>query len=158
MAGLRPENPLIVQEDHTVLVEVDSPRYDDARDRLARFAELVKSPEHVHTYRITPLSIWNACAASTTSEEIIAALEDFSKYPVPEHVAAQIGEFASRYGRLRLKRGPEGLVLSGMRVESTSGYGRIDRLAMESLKKWRFISLEGTGTQWGVIFFRFVMD
>ena len=112
MTGLHPENPLIVQGDHTVLVEVDSPRYEAARDRLARFAELVKSPEHVHTYRITPLSIWNACAASTTPKEIITALEEFSKYPVPEHVTAQIGEFASRYGRLRLKRGPEGLVLS----------------------------------------------
>jgi hypothetical protein len=59
--------PLIVQGDLTVLVEVDSPGYGEARDRLVRFAELVKSPEHIHTYRITPLSIWNACAAGCTS-------------------------------------------------------------------------------------------
>ena len=63
MSGYQPENPLIVQGDHTVLVEVDSPRYVEARDHLARFAELIKSPEHIHTYRITPLSIWNAAAA-----------------------------------------------------------------------------------------------
>ncbi|HEV7587231.1 MAG TPA: helicase-associated domain-containing protein [Longimicrobium sp.] len=63
MTTHRPENPLIVQGDQSVLAEVASPRFAEARDRLARFAELVKSPEHVHTYRITPLSVWNACAA-----------------------------------------------------------------------------------------------
>ena len=107
----RPENPLIVQGDHTVLVEVDSPRYEAARDGLARFAELVKSPEHVHTYRITPLSIWNACAAGVTTGEIVQTLQEFSKYDVPQHVAAGIQDFASRYGRLQLQRAPEGLVL-----------------------------------------------
>ena len=62
MANCRADNPLIVQGDHTILVEVASPRYEEARDGLARFAELVKAPEHVHTYRVTPLSVWNACA------------------------------------------------------------------------------------------------
>ena len=66
-----PENPLIVQGDHTILVEVDSPHYMEVRDRLLRFAELVKSPEHVHTYRVTPLSVWNACAAGVPLIEII---------------------------------------------------------------------------------------
>ena len=60
MADFHPDNPLIVQGDHTILVEVASPRYIEARDRLVGFAELVKAPEHVHTYRVTPLSIWNA--------------------------------------------------------------------------------------------------
>jgi DNA excision repair protein ERCC-3 len=60
MASSQAENPLIVQGDHTILVEVASPRYIEARDRLVGFAELVKAPEHVHTYRVTPLSIWNA--------------------------------------------------------------------------------------------------
>ncbi len=63
MTTYEPANPLIVQSDHSVLVEVDSPRYEAARNELVRFAELVKSPEHIHTYRITPLSIWNARAA-----------------------------------------------------------------------------------------------
>jgi len=108
----RPENPLIVQGDHTVLVEVDSPRYAEARDELVRFAELVKSPEHVHTYRITPLSIWNACAAGVRPDKIAAALDEFSKYEVPAHVATEVRDYASRYGRLRLVRGTDGLILS----------------------------------------------
>lgn len=105
------ENPLIVQSDHTVLVEVDSPRYADARNELVRFAELVKSPEHIHTYRITPLSIWNACAAGVAAEAIIAALGEYAKYPVPEHVNVEIRDFAARYGRLRIESDSEGLIL-----------------------------------------------
>jgi DNA excision repair protein ERCC-3 len=112
MTTYRPDNPLIVQGDHTVLVEVDSPRYTAARDELARFAELIKSPEHIHTYRITPLSIWNACAAGVVPAEIVRALGEFSKYEVPQHVAVEIREYASRYGRLRLGRDEAGLVLS----------------------------------------------
>ncbi|MCK4305002.1 MAG: helicase-associated domain-containing protein, partial [Candidatus Eisenbacteria sp.] len=105
-------NPLIVQGDHTVLVEVDSPRYAAARNELVRFAELIKSPEHIHTYRITPLSIWNARAAGVTPDEILAALHGFSKYPVPAHVDVEIRDYAARYGRLRLLRDTEGLILS----------------------------------------------
>ena len=112
MQQVRPDNPLIVQGDHTVLVEVDSPRYADARDCLARFAELVKSPEHIHTYRVTPLSIWNACAAGVEPEWIVASLHEFAKYPVPGHVAVEIRDQASRYGRLKLTRDANGLVLS----------------------------------------------
>ena len=111
MSTHHPANPLIVQGDHTVLVEVDSPRYEAARDGLARFAELIKSPEHIHTYRITPLSIWNACAAGIGTAEIVETLQEFSKYDVPQHVAVEIREYASRYGRLRLERDETGLIL-----------------------------------------------
>jgi len=107
-----PSNPLIVQSDHTVLVEVDSPLYVDARNALVRFAELIKSPEHIHTYRVTPLSIWNACASGVTDDEIVDILIRYSKYPVPEHVAVQIRDFAARYGRLRLVRDPRGILLT----------------------------------------------
>jgi DNA excision repair protein ERCC-3 len=114
MNGFRPENPLIVQGDQTVLAETASPRYGEARERLARFAELVKSPEHVHTYRVTPLSVWNACASGTRPDEIVEALREYSKYPVPPNVEAAVRDAASRYGRLRLARGEDGeLVLSG---------------------------------------------
>ena len=99
---VRPDNPLIVQSDHTVLLEVDGPRYPDARDALAPFAELVKSPEHIHTYRITPLSIWNAAAAGHTPQEMVFALTSFAKYPVPQNVIRDIEDYASRYGRVRL--------------------------------------------------------
>jgi DNA excision repair protein ERCC-3 len=114
MASSQLENPLIVQGDHTILVEVASPRYLEARDRLAGFAELVKAPEHVHTYRVTPLSVWNACAAGVTTAEIVETLREFSKYPVPAHVMVGIRDYASRYGRLRLTRDPRGLVLSAL--------------------------------------------
>ena len=83
MSDYDPSNPLIVQGDHSVLVEVDSPRYEEARDGLVRFAELIKSPEHIHTYRVTPLSIWNACAAGVAADEIVDVLVRYSKYPVP---------------------------------------------------------------------------
>jgi DNA excision repair protein ERCC-3 len=114
MTAGQPDNPLIVQGDHTILVEVASPRYLEARDALARFAELVKAPEHVHTYRVTPLSVWNACAAGCSAEEITGTLREFSKYPVPEHVSVEIRDYASRYGRLRLFRDERGLVLSAL--------------------------------------------
>src|SRR5450631_3156772 len=112
MPAYKPENPLIVQGDHTILAEVASPHYAAARDGLSRFAELVKAPEHVHSYRVTPLSIWNACAAGVTTEEIAETLHSFSKYAVPEHVLIEIRDFASRYGRLKLLRDERGLVLA----------------------------------------------
>ncbi|MGD9161107.1 MAG: DEAD/DEAH box helicase [Desulfobacteraceae bacterium] len=112
MTTYEPSNPLIVQSDHTVLVEVDSPRYAEARNELVRFAELVKSPEHIHTYRITPLSIWNARAAGISADEIGEALCRFSKYQVPEHVLVEIHDFASRFGLLRILPDSRGLMLS----------------------------------------------
>ena len=104
MSEFHPENPLIVQGDHTILVEVDNPLYAEARDALARFAELVKSPEHIHTYRVTPLSIWNACAVGDTAETIVGTLRRLSKYPLPGHVGASVRDFAARYGCLKLTR------------------------------------------------------
>jgi len=104
VADFHPDNPLIVQGDHTVLVEVDNPLYAEARDALARFAELVKSPEHIHTYRVTPLSIWNACAVGETADSIVGALRRLSKYPLPGHVGASVRDFAARYGCLKLTR------------------------------------------------------
>ena len=112
MTDFNPANPLIVQGDHTILVEVNSPRYEAARNELVRFAELVKSPEHIHTYRVTPLSIWNARAAGIPATKITEALCEFAKYPVPEHVLVGIDDFASRFGRLKLRRNGKGLELS----------------------------------------------
>ncbi len=101
-------NPIVVQSDKTVLLEVNNPLYAEARDFLARFAELDKSPEYVHTYRITPLSLWNAAAAGMTAEEIIAGLDRLAKYPVPDNVRVDIVDAISRYGRLKLVRGEDG--------------------------------------------------
>ncbi|MCL6512644.1 MAG: DEAD/DEAH box helicase, partial [Anaerolineae bacterium] len=102
MHSYKPENPLIVQSDRSVLLEVDNPRYTEARDALARFAELEKSPEYVHTYRISPLSLWNAAAAGLTADAILADLEQYSKYPLPDNVKVDIRDAVGRYGRVKL--------------------------------------------------------
>jgi DNA excision repair protein ERCC-3 len=99
-----PSNPLIVQGDRTILVEVDNPKYAEARDRLAPFAELEKSPEHIHTYRLTPLSLWNAAAAGHTAEQMVEVLRAFSKFPLPTNLPIDIAETVSRYGRVKLER------------------------------------------------------
>src|ERR1700736_1471540 len=96
--------PLIVQSDRTLLLETAHPDAADCRAVLARFAELERSPEHFHTYRLTPLSLWNARAAGMSAGEMVEALTRFSRYPVPQPVTAEIVEQAARYGRLRLER------------------------------------------------------
>jgi DNA excision repair protein ERCC-3 len=106
-----PANPLIVQGDRSILVEVDNPRYAEARDALAPFAELEKSPEHIHTYRLTPLSLWNAAAAGMTADQMIEALRQFSRFPLPTNLAADISEVVSRYGRVKLERAGDNLRL-----------------------------------------------
>ena len=106
-----PENPLIVQSDLTILVEVNGPQYEAARDVLARFAELEKSPEHIHTYRITPLSLWNAAASGLSAGEIHETLEKFSKYDIPQNVSIEITEIIGRYGRLELIKKGKRLIL-----------------------------------------------
>ena len=82
-----PANPLIVQGDRTVLLEVDNPLYTEARDCLAPFAELEKSPEHIHTYRLSNLSLWNAAAAGMSADAMIDVLRRYSKFPLPSNLA-----------------------------------------------------------------------
>ncbi len=99
-----PGNPCIVQSDRTVMVEVDHPRYAAARDALAAFAELEKSPEHLHTYRITNLSLWNAAAAGMTAAQVLEALRRYTKFPLPPNLPVDITQTMARYGRIRLER------------------------------------------------------
>ena len=104
--------PLIVQSDKTVLLEVDNPEADAARAALAPFAELERAPEHVHTYRITPLALWNARAAGHDAEQVVDVLERFSKFPVPQPLLIDVAETMDRYGRLSLTKHPaHGLIL-----------------------------------------------
>jgi DNA excision repair protein ERCC-3 len=98
------DKPLVVQSDRTLLLEVEHPLYAEARDALAPFAELVKSPEHIHTYRLTELSLWNAAAAGMTAESMLEVLRRYSKYPVPANLVRDIPEIVSRYGRVRLEK------------------------------------------------------
>lgn len=100
----RPENPLMVQSDMTVLFEVHHPEYEHIRNRLSAFAELEKSPEHVHTYRITPLSLWNAASAGMTGEEIVGTLEAYAKFDIAPSVIREISELVQRYGILELTK------------------------------------------------------
>ncbi|GAA3711876.1 DEAD/DEAH box helicase [Nonomuraea antimicrobica] len=107
------DGPLIVQSDKTLLLEVDHERADACRKAIAPFAELERAPEHVHTYRITPLALWNARAAGHDAEQVIDALIGHSRYPVPHALLVDIAETMARYGRLRLEKDPgHGLVLT----------------------------------------------
>lgn len=106
-----PENALIIQSDRSVLLEVHSPRADAAREAIAPFAELVKSPEHIHTYQISPLSIWNARAAGMPVSEMVAALQAHSKYPMPDAVGQEIAALGSRYGLTVIERSDGHLLL-----------------------------------------------
>jgi hypothetical protein len=88
MPQKRPQdNPLIVQSDHTLLLDVHAPRADDCRAALIPFAELERSPEHLHTYRLTPLSLWNACAAGFTAAAVNETLAEYARFPVPQPVS-----------------------------------------------------------------------
>ncbi len=107
-----PMNPLIVQSDRSVLLEVDHPLHTEARDMLAQFAEIEKSPEHIHTYRISPLSLWNAAASGLTPERVIELLTQFSKYDIPANIKADIYDYMNRYGRLKLFKQNSHLILS----------------------------------------------
>ncbi len=105
--------PLIVQSDRTVLLETDHPQAKDARHELAIFAELERAPEHIHTYRITRLGLWNARAAGHDADFIIDSLKRWSKYPVPEGVEREIRSTIDRYGKLVIDRDEKGLRLTG---------------------------------------------
>ena len=100
--------PVIIQSDRSILLETDGPAFEDARDCLAGFAELVKSPEHIHTYRLTALSLWNAAATGMTAAEIIAGLEKHSKYEIPQNIYTEVRDTVARYGRLKLYRSVDG--------------------------------------------------
>jgi len=106
------DGPLIVQSDKTLLLEVDHERAGECRRAIAPFCELERAPEHVHTYRVTPLALWNARAAGHDAEQVVDALIEYSRYPVPHALLVDIAETMGRYGRLRLEKHPaHGLVL-----------------------------------------------
>ncbi len=105
------DGPLIVQSDRTVLLEVAHPAAEDARHDLAVFAELERAPEHIHTYRITRLGLWNARAAGHTAEDMLGTLEKYSKFAIPQTVSVDVSETVARYGRLVIERDEEGVLL-----------------------------------------------
>ncbi|MDM7830522.1 DNA repair helicase XPB [Cellulomonas edaphi] len=107
--------PLIVQSDKTLLLEVDHDQADACRRAIAPFAELERAPEHVHTYRLTPLGLWNARAAGHDAEQVVDVLLEYSRYPVPHALLVDVADTMSRYGRLQLVQHPvHGLVLHAL--------------------------------------------
>ena len=101
------ENPLIVQGDRSLLLDVHAPLAEECRNALIPFAELEKSPEHLHTYRLTPLSLWNAASAGFSADDAIDVLQKFARYDVPQSVTMWIKETASRFGKIKLIAGPD---------------------------------------------------
>ncbi|GHV86118.1 helicase [Spirochaetia bacterium] len=97
------EKPLIVQSDRTLLLDVHAPGAEDARAAILPFAELEKSPEHIHTYRITPLSLWNAASAGLKPQDVVTALATYSRYEVPAGISAGFADTMARYGKIRLR-------------------------------------------------------
>ncbi|MBK7761327.1 MAG: DEAD/DEAH box helicase [Deltaproteobacteria bacterium] len=118
--NVRPENPVIVQGDGKVLVETSHRRHAEARDFLSRFAELEQSPEHLHTYRISPLSLWNAAAAGVSQTELVKGLKDLSKFDIPKNVLDSIHETMERYGLVKLIPHPDRKDL--LRLEFATAY------------------------------------
>ena len=109
------DGPLIVQSDKTLLLEVDHPAAEEARRAIAPFAELERAPEHIHTYRLTPLGLWNARAAGHDAEQVVDTLLAYSRYPVPHALLVDVAETMGRYGRLQLLSDPaHGLVLHAL--------------------------------------------
>lgn len=100
------ENPLIVQSDRTLLLDVHAPLAEECRAALIPFAELVRSPEHLHTYQISSLSLWNAESSGFTGEQAVEVLKKFSRYEIPQSVVVWIEETSGRFGKLRLVQGP----------------------------------------------------
>src|SRR5256885_11987765 len=124
------DGPLIVQSDKTLLLEVDHPAAAEARSAIAPFAELERAPEHVHTYRVTPLALWNARAAGHDAEQVVDALVRFSRYAVPQPLLVDVVDTMSRYGRLQLLAHPaHGLLLVSL-----------DRAVLEEILRHRKIA------------------
>jgi DNA excision repair protein ERCC-3 len=137
------DGPLIVQSDRTVLLEVAHPQAEDARHDLAIFAELERAPEHIHTYRITRLGLWNARAAGHQASDMLRTLETYSKFPIPQTVAVDIEETVARYGRLVIERDDEGTLVLRSSDEAVlrevSGAKRIAPLLLERREDGTFV-------------------
>ncbi|MFF7683792.1 DNA repair helicase XPB [Microbacterium sp. NPDC007973] len=119
------DGPLIVQSDRTVLLEVAHPQAETARHELAVFAELERAPEHIHTYRITRLGLWNARAAGHDADAMLETLDRWSRFPVPASVSTDIRETVNRYGRLVIERNDEGALV--LRSTDAAVLGEVSR-------------------------------
>jgi len=127
--AVHPDNPLIVQSNSSILLEVNNPLFTEARNAVSEFAHLDKSPEYIHSYSITPLSLWNAASLGMTAGEVVKRLDRYSKYPLPPNVAEDIVELMGRFGSITLETAPEGLVLRSANADLLAQLCRNPRLA-----------------------------
>ncbi|WP_028245302.1 DNA repair helicase XPB [Pseudoclavibacter soli] len=138
--------PLIVQSDRTVLLELDHPQSTEARQAIAGFAELERAPEHVHTYRITRMGLWNAAAAGVTADDIISTLERYAKFAVPDTVTRAVTDAISRYGQLEIIRDREQrLVLTSKQprlLTEAAGHKRVAALLTERVDEAHWLVQE----------------
>ena len=107
------DNPLIVQSDQTLLLDIHAERAEQARSAIIPFAELEKSPEHIHTYRITPLSLWNAASAGFTSADIVKTIAEYSRYQIPSGIIESFSDTISRYGKIKMVAATGGAFADG---------------------------------------------
>jgi len=128
--------PLIVQSDGSLLLDVHDPGFEEARAELALFAELEKSPEHIHTYRITPLSLWNAASTGLSADRILQILQAYSRYPIPKNVVESIRETIGRYGKVKLHPSPDP---NRLELEVTDSAIREEILHTKKLEKYYFL-------------------
>ncbi|MBI3736286.1 DEAD/DEAH box helicase [Candidatus Sumerlaeota bacterium] len=143
---MTPDLPLIVQSDRTMLLDADHPAFEEARDALAGFAELITSPEHYHTYRISPLSLWNAASSGLSADAIVGTLKKFSRYTIPENILYEIKDQVGRYGKLRLVKDGEKLVLESddeMLITQFLADGKVKDLLGKRLAPKRVLVKEG---------------
>src|SRR5690349_9946865 len=141
------DGPLIVQSDRTVLLEVANPLAEDARHDLAVFAELERAPEHVHTYRITRLGLWNARAAGHTAEQMLDTLERYAKFPVPQTVSVDIAETVGRYGRLVISRDAASDGTGGELIITSTDAAVLAEITRSS-KVAPFLGVRRSSTEW----------
>lgn len=128
MENMNTNGAIIVQSNLEILVEVHHPQYEAARDAIAPFTELVKSPEHLHTYKISHLSLWNAASTGLKAKDVLERLEDQSRYPLPPSVITEIKDYMGRYGMLKLTKEGDRLLL-----ESTDEFLFIEVIKLKEI-------------------------
>ncbi|MGO9145380.1 MAG: DNA repair helicase XPB [Desulfomonilia bacterium] len=142
-----PDKPLIVQSDGSILLEVLSDVYEEARDAILPFAELIKSPEYVHTYRITPLSLWNAAAMGITHDQVLESLSQYTRYDIPQTVMHRIREAFDRWDAVRLFKATESSLLvevsSGPLLDQLCAKQEISKIILEQVPAKGFIIPSG---------------
>jgi len=148
--GINATNPLIVQSDRTLLLDVHATRTEEARAAIIPFAELEKSPEHIHTYRITPLSLWNAASAGYNPSHILKALNEYSRYQIPSGIAEGFSDTMSRYGKIRMCAVEDAPITEGTAADDNELFLKIEdpaiRAEVDSLKSLKkYLQKTSTG-------------